>query len=69
MKRNQFRLFVDQYGNRVYASTVKELREKSGGGGRVNKMYRDRKNGGYVHVGYVVGPHWYTAYVPLEIPA
>ena len=60
-------LYLDQYGNRFWAKTVKELREQIGmGGSRVSKMYRDKKNGGVVHVGYVVGSHWLTAYQPVE---
>lgn len=63
-------LYVDQYGNRFYASTVAELRSQIGmGGSRVSKMYRDRKDGSVVHVGYVVGCHWLTAYAPVEAAA
>lgn len=63
-------LYVDQYGNRFAASTVKELREQIGmGGSRVSKMYRDKKDGRTVHCGYVIGAHWLTAYRPLEIAA
>ena len=61
-------LYVDQYGDKFYASTVRELREKIGGG-RVGKMYRDLKDGGTVHVGYVVGRHWCSAYAPVKLPA
>lgn len=34
----------------------------------VDKMYRDKRDGRTVHVGYVVGPHWVTLYEvrPLE---
>lgn len=62
----QFTLYLDQYGNRYVAATVKELRAKIGGG-RVAKMYRDKKDGRVVHVGYIIGPHWLTAYQPVEI--
>lgn len=66
-------MYIDQYGMRVSASTVKELRAKVGGG-RVSKMYRDTRDDatgevGAVHVGYVVGMHWFSAYVPAAIPA
>ena len=37
-------LYIDQYGDTFFASTVKELREKVGGG-RISKMYQeDRKS-------------------------
>jgi hypothetical protein len=56
-------LYRDQYGNTWFASTVRELKNRIGGG-RVSKMYRDGKNGAAIHVGYVVGQHWCTAYRP-----
>ena len=60
------RLFIDQYGNRFYAHTVKELRKQIGGGGsKVEKMYRDRKDGSVIHTGYVIGNHWLTMYAPV----
>ena len=63
-------LYVDQYGNTFYASTVKELRNQIGMGGcRVNKMYNDKKTGETVHTGYVIGEHWLTAFAPVENPA
>jgi hypothetical protein len=68
--KNKRTLYLDQYGNRFWAKTVKELRNQIGmGGSRVSKMYQDRKDGSVVHVGYVVGPHWLTAYQPMERPA
>lgn len=56
-------LYIDQYGNKFFASTVKELREKVGGG-RISKMYLDTASGEVLHVGYVIGQHWLTAYAP-----
>ena len=68
MKTKQ-RLYVDQYGNRFYAATLKELRAKIAmGGSRVSKMYRDTKRG-TVHCGYVIAGHWLTMYAPVELPA
>lgn len=61
-------LYLDQYGGRYFASTVKELREKVGGG-RVSKMYRDLKDGSTVHVGYVIGEYWLEAFEPFRRPA
>lgn len=63
--KGQFTLYLDQYGNRFPAMTIKELSEKVGGG-RISKMYRDKKNGRTVHCGYVIGQHWLTAYRPVE---
>jgi hypothetical protein len=36
------------------------------GGSRVRKMYVDKKDGRSVHIGYVVGQHWLTAYQRVE---
>jgi hypothetical protein len=56
-------LYVDQYGKTWTARTVKELREKVGGG-RVSKMYVDTKDGPK-HCGYVIGVHWCSAFEPV----
>ena len=61
-------LYVDQYGERWYASSVRELHRKIGGA-RPSKMYVDKKDGGTVHIGYVIGTHWCTAYERVERPA
>lgn len=63
--RGKFMLYVDQYGDRVAACTVRELRDQVGTG-KVSRMYRDKKDGKTCHVGYVVGHRWFTAYVPYE---
>lgn len=60
------RLCVDQWGGIIYARTVKELREKVGGG-RTGKVYCDRKDGCTYQVGYYVGRHWFSVYAVLEI--
>lgn len=61
------KLYVDQYGNKFYADTVKALRAQIGmGGSRVSRMYQDKKDGRTVCVGYVIGGHWLTAYAPIE---
>lgn len=60
-------LYIDQWGNRYWASTVRELREQIGmGGSTVSKMYQDKRDGSVVHIGYVVGQHWLTAYQRVE---
>jgi hypothetical protein len=61
-------LYIDQFGTRIWARTVKQLRERAGGG-RVSKMYVHKLDGRTVHVGYVVGRHWFAAYAPVERPA
>lgn len=61
-------MYVDQYGYSVFARNRDELVKKAGGG-RISKMYRDKKDGSVVHVGYVVGPHWFEAFQPVELPA
>ena len=68
--KSKFTLYIDQYGNRFYAYSLKELRSKIGmGGSRVSKMFQDKKDGSTVHTGYVIGSHWLTAYQPVEIAA
>jgi hypothetical protein len=63
-------LFLDQYGNKFWATTVAGLRDNIGmGRSRVSKMYRDKADGSAVHVGYVIGQHWLTAYRPVELAA
>ena len=72
-------LWMDQYNHVVWANTVKELREKCGGG-HVSKMYDDRpcQNADGTtssvrketfHVGYVVGKRWFVKFAPVEHPA
>lgn len=59
------KLYIDQYGSKFYASTLKELRRQvSTGGNRVSIMYVDGTDGKTYRVGYVIGQHWLTAYVP-----
>jgi hypothetical protein len=59
-------LYMSQYGDHFVARTVKELKEKAGPG-RVSKMYQDTIEGTTVHVGYVIGRRWFTAFVPYEV--
>ena len=61
-------LYLDQYGNKIWACTRKELQEKAGGG-RMFKIYADKKDGTSVHVGYGVGERWYTGFFRMELPA
>lgn len=58
-------LWLDQYGNRFWAKTLKELRAQIGmGGSKVSPMYYDTKEGKTVRSGYVIGQHWLTRYAP-----
>lgn len=63
MKKHKRRLFIDQYGNRFYCATIKQLKEQLPG--KVSKMYVDR-DGQSFHIGYVIGHHWLTEYAPVE---
>lgn len=58
-------LYVDQHGFKIYARSVKELKEKAGPG-RINKMYQDRR-GGVFHAGYCIGGRWFEAYAPVLV--
>ena len=64
----QWTLYIDQYGKHVGASTVSELRKKAGGG-KVFKIYADKKDGSTVHCGYGVGQRWFNAFRPVETSA
>ena len=63
-------LWLDQYGQHIYARTVKELRDKAGGGA-VSKIYIDKIAGPHagkvVHAGYVIGERWFTRFAPVEV--
>ena len=61
-----YHIFVDQHGDLVWARTVKELREKVGGG-HVSTMYRDKKDGSVVRCGYVIGRRWFSRFAPVKI--
>jgi hypothetical protein len=63
----KFTVYLDQYGNRFYASTLRELRQQVPG--RVSPMYCDKKDGRTVRTGYVIGQHWLTAFQPVEVAA
>lgn len=59
-------LFVDQYGQKLWASSAKELAGKLGGA-KLQKMYVDKKAGGAAWIGYVARHQWLTAYKPVEV--
>jgi hypothetical protein len=58
------RLYIDQWGNKWWAKTVKELCKKVGYS-KACRMYCDYGDG-TAHIGYVVGPHWCSAYIPYK---
>lgn len=62
------KLYIDQYGYKFYAATVKELRQQIGNGGsKVSKMYVDsNKDGKTYQTGYVIGNHWLTCFEPMR---
>ena len=62
----QPRLYMDQYGECIFANTVKELCKKAGRT-KANKMYADKIDGTVVHCGYVVGYRWFNMFAPVEI--
>ena len=61
-------LYIDQWGNRWYAKTVKDLANQLGySKGSARRIYRDKKDGRTVPVGYTIGRHWLEAFQPVEI--
>ena len=63
-------MYVDQYGSKIYARSVKSLRDLAGGG-RVSKIYREINGDVTHHCGYSVGDRWFDAYAPVlvrEVP-
>lgn len=64
MLRGQPTLLVDQYGQHVWARTLKDLREQVPG--RCSRMFYDAPDGRVMHIGYVVGQRWFTAYQRCE---
>jgi hypothetical protein len=66
MKTKPNHLWIDQYGQHVWARTLKELRLKCGGG-RIGKVYRDDPlTKRTTHCGYFVGSRWFSRYAPVE---
>lgn len=62
---NKMMLYMDRYGNVLFARTLRELQKKAGGG-RIFKVYSTTKEGVNFHCGYGVGKRWFTAYVPYQ---
>lgn len=59
-------LYINQYGQRYYATTVKELRKQVlKGGSRVSRMFIAGDSGEILHIGYMIGGEWLTKYAPV----
>lgn len=66
---NKTKMYLDQYGQKYFASTLKELKEKVCPHTRYPKtsvMYVDKKDGRTVRVGYAISEFWLTEYIPSE---
>jgi hypothetical protein len=62
-------LFIDQYGSKYWAASLKELKERAGYAGGAAKQYNDLKDGRTVWTGYVLGARWFTAFNPAQVAA
>lgn len=66
MKTPNLRFFYDGARQRaVSAKTVRELAEQVGYKS-AQRIFRHKKGGSRVHVGYVIGPYWFIEYAPVE---
>lgn len=61
-----WRLCVDQYGNKVYAKTAKELAENMGRT-KARRIYRDGKDGKTYHCGYIVAGCWFEVFSRIQV--
>lgn len=59
-------VFIDQYGSKFYASTIKELKEIACLSGKVFKIFQDTNDGKTIQVGTGIGRHWFTRYTAIE---
>ncbi len=57
--------YIDQYGQWIWAKTIKQLCEKCGRKS-ARKQYSDGKDGKSYHTGYIVGDRWFTAFIPYR---
>jgi hypothetical protein len=60
-------LFVDQYGNKIVARSLAELKAAIDYRGGAAKQYQDKAAGGTVWNGYVLGRRWFTAFKRAEV--
>lgn len=64
-----FKMYIDQYGYKYFARTLKELKKEVcpyAEHPKTSIMYQDKKDGSTVRVGYVISDHWLTEYSPSE---
>lgn len=63
-------LWVDQWDNKYYCLTIGELCEKLGLSKNTHRAMMYYDIGGKTKiVGRVIGRHWLTAYIPMEVEA
>jgi hypothetical protein len=67
-------MYVDQYSKTFWATTVRDLRAQVGrhigcSKPHISKMYIDKKAGGSVDIGYVIGGRWLERFQRIELPA
>ena len=62
---------IDQYGqvHKIRGEQPRKELLELFGKASAKKIYRDKKSGGSVHIGYVVGGLWLTLYSIFERPA
>ena len=64
--KKKYILFIDQqYGDKYFASSVKELKDYYGFTGKVSKVYTDDREGNTYHTGYAIGKRWFSVWLPL----
>lgn len=59
-------LFIDQYGQRIVATSLKELKQKVYYRGGAAKQYVNTAKGP-LWTGYVLGARWFTAFHRAEV--
>lgn len=56
------KLYIDQYGTKIFARSRKELKTKHCIPGKMSPMYVDGKDGAVYNVGVVIGNLWFDEY-------
>lgn len=60
-------LFIDQYGSKHWAASLKELKARACYRGGAAKQYRDLPDGRAAWTGYILGARWFTAFNPAQV--
>ena len=60
------KLFIDQYRNRFYSTSITALKREQGLPGKIFKIYCDTKAGDVVQTGWGIGAHWFDVYERWE---